>query len=104
MSEQESKKLCPRMLISVVHAENIKKMDESLEELQIPVFYRCRGKGTASSEMMDIFGLRGTARILTISFLPKSRVKEVFACMENHMCFRKRGGGIGQRIRIHAAE
>ena len=37
MSEQESKKLCPRMLISVVHAENIKKMDESLEELQIPL-------------------------------------------------------------------
>ena len=86
MSEQESKKLCPRMLISVVHAENIKKMDESLEELQIPVFYRCRGKGTA--------------RILTISFLPKSRVKEVFACMENHMCFRKRGGGIAFTIPI----
>ena len=100
MSEQESKKLCPRMLISVIHAENIKKMDESLEELQIPVFYRCRGKGTASSEMMDIFGLRGTARILTISFLPKSRVKEVFACMENHMCFRKRGGGIAFTIPI----
>ena len=40
MSEQESKKLCPRMLISVVHAENIKKMDAKVDTVFLRINMR----------------------------------------------------------------
>ena len=57
-------------------------------------------KGTASSEMMDIFGLSGTTRLITVGFLPKARVGELFEAMTHRLSYRQRGSGIALSIPI----
>ena len=97
-SQPGQKPVCPSMLVIVTHIEEQKKLGDALEVLEIPISYQCRGKGTASSEMMDIFGLQGTARLVTISFLPKPMVKPVLERLDQRLSFHKRGGGIAITI------
>lgn len=97
---QEDKQLHPRMFISVNRDEDGKRLEELFDDLDIPFFYQCRGKGTASSEMMDIFGLSGTTRLITVGFLPKARVGELFEAMTHRLSYRQRGSGIALSIPI----
>ncbi len=96
----EEKKIPFRMMISITHLGDEKKIDKVMDSLHIPISYRCRGQGTAPSEILDILGFRGTGRLLTISFLPKFKVKKVFGQMSEKMSFRKKGGGIVLTIPI----
>ena len=96
----EEKKVPFRMMISVTHAEEEKKINQVMDSLHIPISYRCRGQGTAPSEIMDILGFRGTARLITIIFLPKFMAGEVFEQLSRKMSFKKRGGGIVLTIPI----
>ena len=97
---QEDKQLHPRMFISVNRDEDGRRLEELFDDLDIPFFYQCRGKGTASSEMMDIFGLSGTTRLITVGFLPKARVGELFEAMTHRLSYRQRGSGIALSIPI----
>lgn len=95
MSMTLSEKLSsPRIFIFVTRIEDEKRLQEILDLMQIPIYYQCRGEGTAKSEIMDILGFGGTTRLITIGLLPKFAVKELFAQMEKHMSFHQRGGGI----------
>lgn len=96
----EEKKVPFRMMISVTHLEEEKKINKVMDSLHIPISYRCRGQGTAPSEILDILGFRGTARLVTISFLPKFKVQKVFERMSEKMSFKKKGGGIVLTIPI----
>lgn len=97
---QEDKQLHPRMFISVNRDEDGRRLEELFDDLDIPFFYQCRGKGTAPSEMMDIFGLSGTTRLITVGFLPKARVGELFEAMTHRLSYRQRGSGIALSIPI----
>lgn len=97
---QEDKQLHPRMFISVNRDEDGRRLEELFDDSDIPFFYQCRGKGTASSEMMDIFGLSGTTRLITVGFLPKARVGELFEAMTHRLSYRQRGSGIALSIPI----
>lgn len=97
---QEERQLHPRMFLSVTRDEDARKLEELLEELHIPCFYQCRGKGTAPSELLDIFGLSGTTRAITVGFLPKERVSALFEAMAGRLSYRQRGGGIALSIPI----
>ena len=62
---QESNRFAPRMMVFITRLEDEKRLERLLEDLHIPILYQCRGKGTAPSEMLDIFGLSGTTRSLS---------------------------------------
>ena len=68
---QESNWLAPRMMVFITRLEDEKRLETLLEDLHIPILYQCRGKGTAPSEMLDIFGLSGTTRVITVGILPR---------------------------------
>ena len=91
---QESRQFFPRMVILITRLEERKKLEGMLEDLHIPICYQCRGKGTATSEMLDIFGLSGTTRLITVGILPKFMTGELVQAAERHLSFRQRGGGI----------
>ena len=101
---QERAASSPRLLVLITRAEDDRRLEELLEELAFPVLYQCRGKGTAPSEMLDIFGLSGTARQLTAGLLPKSAVKEVFAAVRRTLCVHQRGRGIAVTIPVTALQ
>lgn len=86
--------LSPRLFIFITRAEDEKRLQEILDSMRIPIYYQCRGRGTAKSEIMDILGFGGTTRLITIGLLPKFAVSELFLQMEKHMSFHRRGGGI----------
>ncbi|MCH5263553.1 MAG: P-II family nitrogen regulator [Lachnospiraceae bacterium] len=94
MTEQKNPQIVPRMVITITREEDQKKLEEVFDSMDIPMCFQFRGKGTAPSEMMDIFGLRGTTRLLTGAFLPKTQVKPLFEMMNKQLSFRHKGGGI----------
>ena len=94
MTVQKNPQIAPRMVITITREEDQKKLEEIFDSMDIPMCFQFRGKGTAPSEIMDIFGLRGTTRLLTGAFLPKLQVKPLFETMNKQLSFRHRGGGI----------
>lgn len=100
MTDQRNPQIIPQMVITITHEEDQKKLEEVFDSMDVPVCFQFRGKGTAPSEMMDIFGLRGTTRLLTGAFLPKSQVKPLFEMMNRQLSFRHRGGGIAITVPI----
>lgn len=95
MSMTFSEKLSsPRLFVFITRIEDEKKLQEILDSMHIPIYFQCRGQGTAKSEIMDILGFGGTTRLITVGLLPKFAVKELFGQMEKHMHFHQRGGGI----------
>ncbi|WP_294552412.1 transcriptional regulator [uncultured Pseudoflavonifractor sp.] len=96
----EDRQLYPRMFIFIMRDEDERKLEKMLDELDIPIFYQCRGQGTATSEILDLFGLTGTTRILTAGILPKFYIKELFSRAEQELPLRQRGGGIALTISV----
>ena len=91
---QVSREYAPRMVILITRDEDRKKLEALFDFLRIPMCYQCRGKGTAPSEMLDIFGLSGTTRLITVGLLPKFMVGEMIKAAEERLSFHKQGGGI----------
>lgn len=100
MAVQGEKQIYPRMLITITRPEDQKKLEDVLDKLHIPVFYQCRGRGTAPSELLDIFGLRGTTRQLTVGFLPRNLVPEAFEVFRRKLSFHQKGRGIAFTVPI----
>ena len=94
MTVQKNPQIAPRMVITITREEDQRKLEEVFDSMDIPMCFQFRGKGTAPSEIMDIFGLRGTTRLLTGAFLTKAQVKPLFETMNKQLSFRHRGGGI----------
>lgn len=94
------KRSAPRMVILITREEDKKKLEELFDSLHLPIFYQCRGKGTAPSEMLDIFGLSGTTRLISVGILPKYMVQELAQAAESRLAFHKKGGGIALTVPI----
>ncbi len=94
------KSSAPRMFVMVTRVEEEKKLEKIFESMQVPICYQCRGQGTANSEILDIFGFGGTNRLITMGFLPKFAVGELFQKVGQQLAFHQKGGGIGITIPI----
>ena len=94
VNHQEARQFFPRMIILITKEEERKRLEELFDQMHIPISYQVRGKGTATSEMLDIFGLSGTTRLLTVGILPKFWIEEFMQAAESRLNFHKRGGGI----------
>lgn len=97
---QEEKQGFPCMMLLITQMKDEKKLEEVLEILHVPVYYQFRAQGTAPSEIMDIFGLRGSVRLITITFLPKCKVQDVFSQLSRRLPFHRKGGGVAVTIPI----
>ena len=90
----------PRIFLFITRAEDEKKLDGILDWLNVPICYQCRGQGTAPSELLDIFGLGGTTRVLTAGILPKFVIKVLFEKVDEQFSFRQKGKGIAFTIPV----
>ena len=94
LASAHEKDLRPRLLLFITRTEDEKRLEALLVEVHVPIFYQCRGKGTAPSEMLDIFGLSGSVRLITLGILPKFLVPNALKKIGRQLCFHQRGGGI----------
>ena len=100
ITKNKNPQIAPRMIITITREEDQKKLEEVFDSMDIPMCFQFRGKGTATSEMMDILGLRGTTRLLTGAFLLGTQVRPLFDLMNKQLAFRNKGGGIAITIPI----
>lgn len=70
MQQPDSSRILPRALLMVTREEDQAKIDKILSIADIPIYFQARGLGTAPSEIMDILGLSGGAKQVTMGFLP----------------------------------
>lgn len=97
---EESGLSAPRLALFITRVEDGKRLEEIFDELSMPLSFQCRVKGTAPSEILDIFGLGGTTRLLTVGILFKCATKDLFKKTGQRISFYKRGGGIVLTIPI----
>lgn len=93
-------RLAPRMVLIITSHEYRRKLEQTFQNFRIPIYYQCQGHGTAPSEMLDIFGLSGSSRLLTIGMLPKFLVRDLLDALQQRIPLHKRGGGIVLTIPI----
>ncbi len=93
-----------RAVISITNMHDGKRVEELLSENNLPIFYQCRAKGTAPSEMLDILGFGGTSRLITITLVQKQRIKEIFKVLTKELFYHQRGGGIAFSIPVTGAQ
>lgn len=104
MTDQKKLQIIPRLVIAITREEDQKRLEEVLDSMDVPLCFQFRGKGTAPSEMMDIFGLRGTTRLLTGVLVSKSQVQPLFETMNRQLSFRHRGGGIAITLPVSGCQ
>src|SRR5699024_4714047 len=100
MPEQEKLRILFRMLITITREEEEKRLEEVLQSMHIPLFFQARGQGPAPSEILDLFGLGGTTRIITTAFVPKFLVQPLLASLHQHGSFAHKGGGIAITVPV----
>ena len=83
--------MMPRIMVVIKQPEDKKRFAEILDHFGVRLWHECRGKGTAPSEMLDLFGLSGTTRLIAISYLPKYKVSLVFKEMRETLSKKGRG-------------
>ena len=79
-----------RLLVLITDIGIDRKIDRLLCELHLPVYYQFRGQGTAKTELLDICGMQGTARVITVTILPKQMVGTVFERLEKKFLYQKK--------------
>lgn len=100
MTVRYEKNMSLRILILITYAEKEKKLNRMLQGLHMPILYQCKAQGTAPSELLDLLGICGTARSITVGFLPKCRSREIFERLDKQMKFRGKGEGIALTIPV----
>ena len=66
----------PRMFIMITKAEEEKKLKEIFDEIEIPIYYQCRGQGTAPSDYGH-FRTRGDYSDHNYGFFTEIRGKQI---------------------------
>ncbi|EOS38378.1 hypothetical protein C808_02579 [Lachnospiraceae bacterium M18-1] len=89
-----------RILLLITRMEDEKRVNRILEKMRLPIYYQCRGNGTANSEILSLCGLRGTKRLVTLSILPHSLIKDIFSEMSNNLLLEHKGRGIAVTIPV----
>ncbi len=90
----EKKGFAPQIMIAITDTATEKKFSALLDQFHFPLRYRLRGQGTAKAEWLDICGLSGTSRVVTVCLVPQFKVHALFKEIEEKMRIRERGAGI----------
>ena len=61
MLDDKKPQVVPRLLLTITREDDQRKLEELFDSINVPVCFQFRGKGTAPTEMMDIFGIGGIA-------------------------------------------
>ncbi len=104
MKVYKQKDINQRFLLLITAADEEQKLNRMLQEIQVPIYYQCYGQGTAASEILDICGLRGTKRLITVSILPKPFIYKVFYKIDQSFSIKRKGKGVAATIPVNGMQ
>ena len=96
-------KKVPRMLVLIIDHSGVKKATEVLEKYRVPVQLLCKGKGTASSDLMNYLGIGETEKAVLLCPVLKLHVSELFDVLNRDLKLNKPGKGIAFTFPISGA-
>ena len=91
VNETAIKKL--KLLFTVVDRAKAEFYMDVLSQFEVNYQMLCQGKGTATSELVDMLGLN-IHKAVIVSVVREDRVDEVMKCLENKFTSIKNGRGI----------
>ena len=83
-----------KMILSIVERGQGAAMLRLYRKRQVPIHLQCAGKGTATSEIMDILGLGSSEKDVLISFAAASAAKKLLHDLDNDLRGHTGGAGI----------
>lgn len=92
-----------RLLVLITSPKLADKASKLYSELSIPVHYRLGGRGTATSEMLDILGIGSSQTSLLLSFLPTDSAEALLYRLNTELRFRIPGNGLAFILPISGA-
>ena len=83
-----------KLILSIVERGQGTAMLKLYRKRHVPIHIQCAGKGTATSEIMDILGLGSTEKDVLISFSAASAAKKLLHDLDNELRGHTGGAGI----------
>lgn len=89
-----------KVILSIVERGQGAAMLKLYRKLHVPIHLQCAGKGTATSEIMDILGLGSSEKDILLSFSAASAAKNLLHSLDNELRGHTGGAGIVVSIPI----
>lgn len=70
-------------------------LENIFKQNNLPLNLVFHGEGTATSDLMDMFGIEETKRLVSISFIREKRIPSIYGILENKLGLNKEASGIG---------
>ena len=83
-----------KLILSIVERGQGAAMLKLYRKRYVPIHIHCAGKGTATSEIMDILGLGSSEKDVLISFAAASAANKLFHDLDNELRGHTGGAGI----------
>ena len=83
-----------KLILSIVERGQGTAMLRLYRKRQVPIHLQCAGKGTATSEIMDILGLGSSEKDVLISFSAASAARNLLHDLDNELRGHTGGAGI----------
>ena len=83
-----------KVILSIVERGQGSAMLRLYRKRYVPIHFQCAGKGTATSEIMDILGLGSSEKDVLISFAAASAAKQLLHDLDNDLRGHTGGAGI----------
>lgn len=86
------------MMILITQRSMLRKMQKFFDNNNVPMMLGTLGNGTASSEILDYFGLEASEKVILFSFLTDDTWKRIKRGLETEIQIDVPGTGIGFQI------
>ncbi len=83
-----------KLILSIVERGHGAAMLRLYRKRQVPIHIQCAGRGTATSEIMDILGLGSSEKDVIISFAAASAARKLLHDLDNELRGQTGGAGI----------
>lgn len=83
-----------KIILSIVERGQGTAIQRLYRKRQVPIHLQCPGKGTATSEIMDILGLGSSEKDVVVSFAAASAAKKLLHDLDNELRGHPGGAGI----------
>lgn len=83
-----------KLILSIVERGRGSDVLRLYRKRQVPIHIQCAGKGTATSEIMDILGLGSSEKDVLISFAAATAARKLFHDLDNELRGHTGGAGI----------
>lgn len=83
-----------RLIVSIVERGQGKKLQRFYQKRQIPLHLQCAGRGTATSEIMDILGLGSSEKDVLVSWAAHSAARALLSQLDSDLRETLKASGI----------